>query len=106
MRKTIMYSLLFIIMSCGAAFSENFKATDFWYDPQTGNSEMAVLVDQETGYEWVVQKGDVVEGWTIVAITPEYVEISRYMDEQGYVAVHTLYFDEEGPILLKPTSNQ
>ena len=106
MYKIIMYSLFFIIMSYGAAFSENFQATGFWYDPQLENPEIALLVDRRTGEEWIVQKGDVVEGWTIAAITPEYVKISRYMEDQDYIAVHTLYFDEEGPILLKPHSNQ
>ncbi|MFZ5564827.1 MAG: hypothetical protein ACOZBW_12320 [Thermodesulfobacteriota bacterium] len=105
MYKIIVYSLLFIIVTASAAYCKSFKATAFWYDPQT-QAETAILTDLTTGNEWVVQKDYVIQGWTVVSITPEYVEISRYLDEQGYVAVHTLYFNDEGPILLKPGSNQ
>ncbi|MEW6078291.1 MAG: hypothetical protein AB1724_10795 [Thermodesulfobacteriota bacterium] len=105
MHKIIIYSLFFVIVIVGVACGENLQARDFRHDPQMENAETAVLVDADTGDEWTVRKGDEVDGWTVVKITSEYVEVSRNEEEQGYVAVYTLYYND-GPAIMKPASNQ
>lgn len=43
----------------------------------------AVLTDSSTGTQTTVQVGDVVQGWTVVAIASTGVEIEREDAEQG-----------------------
>jgi hypothetical protein len=47
------------------------------------NGAQAVVTDLTTGVQTMVQVGDVIQGWTVVAITPSSVEIEREEPEQG-----------------------
>ena len=49
----------------------------------TVNGAQAVVADLTTGVQTTVQVGDVIQGWTVAAITPSAVEIEREEPEQG-----------------------
>ncbi len=49
----------------------------------TVNGTQAVVTDFTTGIQTTVQVGDVIQGWTVAAITPSGVEIEREEPEQG-----------------------
>lgn len=56
----------------------------------TVNGAQAVVTDLNTGVQTTVQVGDVIQGWTVAAITPSSVEIEREDPEQGQTIRATL----------------
>jgi hypothetical protein len=47
------------------------------------NGDQVIVTDTTTGVQTTVKAGDVIQGWTVVAITPRAVEIEREEPEQG-----------------------
>lgn len=95
MCKTILCCLLFVAMVCAVAYGENFSARDFQCDPQAKNSETAVLVDQDTEEEWVVAKGDQINGWLVAEITPQYIGLLQYQDDEPYPILNRIYYNSK-----------
>ena len=95
MYKTILWCLLFVPVVCVTAYGENFSARDFQCDPQVENSEFAVVVDQDTGEEWVVAKGDQVNDWMVAEVAPEYIGLLQHQNEGPYPMLNRIYYNSK-----------
>ncbi|MEW6078554.1 MAG: hypothetical protein AB1724_12125 [Thermodesulfobacteriota bacterium] len=92
MYKAFLYCLLIVALICPAVYGQDFVANGFQHDPQIKGSETATLVDQDTGEKWVVGKGDEIKGWTVVEVTPDYVELLQYQSGEEYPILRRIYY--------------
>lgn len=87
MRKGIRRAGTFLVMAFVLALPSQSVAQTASTQPlslrvETVSGTQAVLTDRFTGAQTTVQVGDVIQGWTVVVISPNGVELERDDPEQ------------------------
>ena len=72
MAKILIVIVFFLSLISLPVYAQNFEVREVGE-----NSEYAVLADQDTGEEWVVETNDEIYGWKVVKITADYVTIRK-----------------------------
>jgi len=75
MYKIILAIILSVFLSTQYAYAQSLYLKTISEDLQE-----AVLVERDTGVEWVVGEGDVVEGWSIMKIKKNCVLIRKEIE--------------------------
>jgi hypothetical protein len=65
-------------------------------------NEQAVLVDTDTGEEWVAEIGDEIAGWQVVRITAQYVTMSKPQEDQPMLMTNISVRPKGGKINMLP----
>jgi hypothetical protein len=104
MYKKILFCLFVLPLIYATAYGENFGARNFQYDSMD-NFKTAVLIDQNTGEEWVVTKGDQIGNWLVAEVTSEYIGLLQYPSDQPYPILNRIYYERKTSIIT-PDTNQ
>lgn len=85
MRKRVVTfgAMVFVLVVAHQSEAQSSNEPPMTLRVQAVNGSQAVLTEVNTGVQTIVQVGDVIQGWTVAAITPSAVEIEREDPEQG-----------------------
>lgn len=72
MKNVMIFAFLFVSLCIQAAYGQSFKVVEI-----SGDLSSAVIHEQASGQEWLVEKGDVIEGWMVEEIGPSHVTLSE-----------------------------
>jgi|GEM_PF-6816927 len=73
-------SFVGLICLCFMFFGSMAFAQDFYLDKISKDKKIAVIEDREVSRSWTVQTGDVIEGWKVIKISENEVELMKMTD--------------------------
>jgi len=82
MHRLILIVFLAIFLFAHSAYAQSLHLKSISEDLQE-----VVLIERDTGAEWVAREGDVVEGWSIVAIKKNRVVIRKAIEGEKHQAI-------------------
>jgi hypothetical protein len=89
--KIIIYQILIMFILTAAAFGQGFYVKSISKDYQT-----VMICEKGTSRKWKVQKGDKIDGWTIVDIQQDKV-IMRGEPDEDQIMVHQMTLPANQP---------